>query len=251
MNAPAEVVVDSYRDRAAWARAECRPTTPYLLAQALDGIAHVVEFPCGTGHFLPAYARAGVRVQLIDASWPMLSVATQHARDAGVSELAVGCHFLHQLPALPQAELVVVPHGALNQLAAQTPLTDVLAHLREAVRPGTQLLLQHLASDEGPGGSFYTPALADGEPIRDHRFRAPHGQEVLRHRRQHHSPNRARVHIEFTYTTGGQEDRTAHVHLALPTAVDVEDAVIHAGWTTTHTHAGSGLREFLAIAGSR
>src|SRR5699024_10643674 len=143
MSALAYDVVGSSRARAAWACAEPRPTTPHLLPRALDDITSVVEFPAGPGHFLTAYARAGVRVRLIDASWPMLTAATHHACDVGVVELAIGCHFLEHLPDLAEG-LMVVPNAALNQLATQTPLTDVLAHLREAVHPGTRLFLQYL-----------------------------------------------------------------------------------------------------------
>ncbi|MEY9211575.1 hypothetical protein NI17_009750 [Thermobifida halotolerans] len=53
-------VVAGYRDRAAFARAEARPIVPHLLTRALGGVEEVVEFPCGTGHFLTAYAQAGV-----------------------------------------------------------------------------------------------------------------------------------------------------------------------------------------------
>lgn len=248
MSAPADQVVSSYRDRAAWARAESRPTTPGLLPRALGGVTAVVEFPAGPGHFLTAYARAGVRVRLIDASRPMLAAATGHARDAGVSELAVGCHFLEHLPELVGEQLVVVPNAALNQLAAQTPLPDVLARLRGAVSPGTRLLVQYLTND-GPGCGFYDPALPDGRTILDHRFTAPDNRQVTRSRSQHHSADRGRVRIEFAYTTPGQEERTSHVHLALPAAGEVETTLAHTGWTTVHTHEGTGFREVLAIAG--
>ncbi|WP_116246856.1 methyltransferase domain-containing protein [Nocardiopsis sp. FIRDI 009] len=251
MNAQAERVVESYRHRAAWMRAEARPTTPHLLSKALDGATHVTEFPCGAGHFLNSYAKAGVRVRLVDASWPMLTAATHHARETGVVELALGCHFLHQLPDLSEEDLVVVPNAALNQLTAQTTLPDVLTLLRRAVRPGTRLLLQHLTVDM-LGCGFYTPTLADGHQIRDHRFRAPDGQEVTRYRRQHHTHDRSQVRIEFTYTSPGQVDHTTHVNLALPSAAEIETALTNTGWTTTHTHTRSGFREVLATArGSR
>ena len=253
MSAPADQVVDAYRDRAAWARAESRPTTPHLLAQALDGVTAVVEFPSGPGHFLTHYAHAGARVHLVDASWPMLTTAVHHARDAGVAELAVGCHFLEHLPDLVGVELVVVPNAALNQLAAQTPLPDVLAHLREAVHPGTRLLLQYLAADAGPGYgtscAFYDPAVPDGRSVPGHTFTAPDGQQVTRHHRQHHTPNRDQVRIEFTHTTPEREERTTHVHLALPAVGEVEAELTRAGWTLTHTHAAPGFREALTHAG--
>ncbi|MFV2198488.1 methyltransferase domain-containing protein [Nocardiopsis sp. LOL_012] len=248
MSAQAERVVDSYRHRAAWMRAEARPTNPHLLSKALDGATHVTEFPCGAGHFLDAYAAAGVRVRLVDASWPMLTVATHHAREAGVVELALGCHFLHQLPNVSDEDLVVVPNAALNQLVAQTPLPNVFTFLRQAVQPGTRLLLQHLAVDT-PGCGFYTPTLVDGHQVRDHRFRALDGQEVTRYRRQHHTQDRSRVRIEFTYTSPGQVDHTTRVDLALPSADKIEAVLTDTGWDTTHAHTRSGFCEVLATAG--
>ncbi|MFE1102390.1 class I SAM-dependent methyltransferase [Nocardiopsis alba] len=252
MSARAYDVVESYRARAAWACAESRPTTPHLLFRALGDITTVVEFPAGPGHFLTAYARAGVRVRLIDASRPMLTAATHHARDVGVVELAIGCHFLEHLPDLAE-ELVVVPNAALNQLAAQTPLTDVLAHLREAVRPGTRLLLQYLqvgpTSHSEPGGRFYDPALPDGHTSTDHTFTDPHNRRVRRHHRQYHTADRSQVRIEFTYTTPGHQERTTHVHLALPDMAEVESALTATGWTRSHTHTHAGFREILANAG--
>jgi SAM-dependent methyltransferase len=252
MSATAAVVVGSYRSRAAWARAESRPTTPHLLAGALDGVTAVVEFPAGPGHFLTHYARAGARVHLIDASWPMLAAATHHARDVGVAELAIGCHFLEQLPDLAGEELVVVPNAALNQLAAQAPLPDVLARLRRAVKPGTRLLLQYLTGGAGPGHGpcgFYDPALPDGRTATDHTFSAPDGRPVTRRHRQHHAPDRARVRIEFAYTSPGRAEPTASVHLALPTAAQVQAALAATGWTTARTHTHAGFREVLATAG--
>ncbi|RNL86747.1 class I SAM-dependent methyltransferase [Halostreptopolyspora alba] len=250
MNTPAERAVDSYRPRAAWARTESRPTTPRLLSPALDGAAHVAEFPCGPGHFLSTYAKAEVRVRLIDASWPMLTAAARHARDSGVAELAVECDFLHQLPALDD-DLVVVPNAALNQLAAQDPLPPVLTHLRRAVNPGTRLLLQYLAGEaSGAGCGFYTPALADSHTVVDHHIHTPDGTEVIRHRRQHHTPERDQVNIEFTYTVNNRPVRTTRVHLALPTAAQVQAALTATGWATTHAHTRAGFREVLATAGN-
>ncbi|GAA1464568.1 hypothetical protein GCM10009603_41910 [Nocardiopsis exhalans] len=249
MSAPADKVVSSYRDRAAWARAESCPTTPHLLPRALADITAVVEFPAGPGYFLTHYAHAGVRLHLIDASWPMLTAATHHAREAGVAELAIGCHYLEHLPELVGEELVVVPNAALNQLAAQTPLPDVLARLREAVKPGTRLLLQYVAASAGPGSGFYDPALPDGRTILDHTFTAPGNQQVTRRHSQHHTADRRQARIEFTYTVSGHEERTSHVHLALPASGEVETALAHTGWVTTHTHDGAGFREVLATAG--
>ncbi len=252
MSALAYDVVESYRARAAWACAESRPTTPHLLPRALDDITSVVEFPAGPGHFLTAYARAGVRVRLIDASWPMLTAATHHACDVGVVELAIGCHFLEHLPDLAEG-LMVVPNAALNQLATQTPLTDVLAHLREAVHPGTRLFLQYLqvgpTPNSEPGGRFYDPALPDGHTSTDHTFSDPHNRRVRRHRRQHHTPDGRQVRIEFTYTAPGHQERTTHIHLALFTTGEVEAALAATGWTSSHTHTHAGFCEVLANAG--
>lgn len=240
-------VVRAYAERAVFARAESRPQVPRLLDRALAGTGHVAELPCGAGHFLTRYADAGVRVWLGDASQHMLNAATDHARHAGVRELVVGRHFLHDLPRLAKVDLVVVPNGALNQLAAQMPLEEVFAHLRRVVPPAARLLLQYLIRPGTAKCSFYDPALADDRWVADHRFYGPHGQEIIRHRRQYHQHNRSQVRVEFSYT--GHAARTAQVHLALPTEQEMRAALEAAKWTLTAAVTTGGWREALAKTG--
>ncbi|MEE2043552.1 class I SAM-dependent methyltransferase [Nocardiopsis tropica] len=244
-------VVDGYRHRAALARAEARPVEPTLLPEALTGVREVVEFPCGSGHFLTSYARAGVRARLIDGSSHMLAEAIRHAREAGTRELAVGHHLLHHLPALPTADLMVVPNGALNQLAALTDTTTVLSRLRTSVQTGTRMLLQAV-DPTTEGTCFYTPHLTDRVWTRDHTVTTPAGYTVHRRRRQHHAPDRTQVKIEFAYTTPGPPGlaaRTARVHLVLPHPDQVLGAAADAGWSTITQARHAGFIELLTEAG--
>ncbi|WP_306370173.1 class I SAM-dependent methyltransferase [Nocardiopsis sp. CC223A] len=246
----ADRVVDGYRHRVALARAEARPVLPALLPAALAGEEEVVEFPCGVGHFLTAYAQAKVRVRLVDGSAPMLAEAIRRARDAGVAELGVGHHLLHALPALPAAGLMVVANGAFDQLAAPTGPAAVLARLREAVPTNARLLLQAVDPDGG-GTAFYTPSLPEGVWSHDHIFTTPGGRTVARHRRQHHTPDRSRVDIEFTYTTGLSSTPvlTARVSLILSSPDRVRSAAATAGWRPVTRARHAGFAELLLEAG--
>src|SRR5262249_8172002 len=133
------VVVSSYEARVPYARAETAAVRrPRLLRGLLDTAAHVAEIPCGAGHFLADYARAGVAVTLVDASTAMLAVAIEHAVNAGLraertSPTAV---YWQDLTPLDDVDLVVVPNAAINQLACQAPLPDLLTCLRASMRPG-------------------------------------------------------------------------------------------------------------------
>ncbi|GAB3173050.1 hypothetical protein GCM10027059_43370 [Myceligenerans halotolerans] len=243
-------VTASYRDRVELARAETRPVVPRLLAAALDGAAEVLEFPCGTGHFLTAYAQAGVRVRLIDGSAPMLGEAVRHARRSGVGELAIGHHLLHHLPAIATADVVVVPNGAINQLAAQDDLVTALALIRAAMPARCRLVLQALTTTT-VGTPFYDPGLADEEWHHDRVLSAPDFSTVHRYRRQRHRPGR--VAIEFAYTRNprgsGRPEHTAKVELTLPTPDQFRAAAGTAGWQQTDTATHEGFTELLARAG--
>lgn len=244
-------VVGGYRHRAVLARAEVRPVLPALLSKALTGVKEVVEFPCGSGHFLTTYAHQGVRVRLVDGSAPMLTRAVRHARTAGVAELVVGHHFLHELPSLPTADLVVVPNGAFNQLAAQSDLLAVLRRLRQATATGCRLLLQAIGPT-AEGTCFYDPHLADGTWVRDHTFTTPDGQIFHRHRHQHH-PEKARARIKFAYTLTPDQPCGPHpgtvIELDLPTPAQIRSATEATGWDTLHHSHHQGFIELLAQAG--
>lgn len=243
-------VVAGYRDRATFARAEVRPIVPHLLTRALGGVEEVVEFPCGTGHFLTAYAQAGVRVRLVDGSEPMLTEAVHHAHRAGVGELAIGRHLLHDLPMFATTDLVLVPNGALNQLAAQSDPSTVLTLISAAVPTGCRLLLQ-VVDPTGDGIPFYSPTLPDGAWHHDHTFPAPNGRMVRRHRWQHHL-DRSRVEVGFAYTTGPHDPHTpehsARVDLALPSLADLYECATTAGWVPLRQTSHRGFLELLFLA---
>jgi SAM-dependent methyltransferase len=251
----AAIIVASYAGRVRFARAETAAVhRPRLLRGLLDTATHVAEIPCGAGHFLATYACAGAAVTLVDASESMLGAAVEDAADVG---LAGGpthpiVAYWQDLPRLDDVDLVVVPNAALNQLACQTPVTDLLTQLRAVVRAGTDVLAQVACTH--PGGAmdtatFYDPARQHGVWFADRWFDPDlAGGAVLRRRRQHRDGNRLRV--EFDYRDPADISlHTTAVELALFSAVRLTGAFTAAGFTHVRFLPGHGcLSEALATA---
>ncbi|MBT8228123.1 MAG: hypothetical protein HKP61_18600 [Dactylosporangium sp.] len=165
--AGAQAVVDGYTARARFALAEAHHVhQPPVLAGLLAHAQHVLEIPCAGGHFLAAYATAGVRVTLADANPAMLAVATIHAQEVGLAAdqvETVHC-LLPEVPPVAGVDLVVVPNAAINQLLVCCELTALLAGLAAAA-PGARLLLQvvTVAADGRPDRcGCYDPTRPDG-----------------------------------------------------------------------------------------
>jgi SAM-dependent methyltransferase len=254
-SSPAAIVA-SYDGRARFVRAESAAVRrPRLLRGLLDTATHVAEIPCGAGHFLAAYARAGAAVTLIDASTTMLTAAVEHAADAGlrVERTYPTVAYWQDLAHLDDVDLVVVPNAALNQLASQTPVTALLTQLHAVLRPGTEVLAQMACTHPGGGvdtATFYNPARQNGVWFADRWFEpAQAGGAVLRRRRQHRVSNR--LQIEFDYRDPADTSlHTTTVELALFSATRLTDAFTIAGFDHIRFLPGqAGLSEVLATTG--
>lgn len=187
----------AYERRAVTYAAEIASVVPPRL---LQGLLHtgmtVAEMPSGTGHYLRAYAAANVRAILVDSSPAMLSTAQPVVRGQALSKVCAPIQEL-QPNRIGPIGLVVIPNGALNQLAAGPDLQGVLAGIRRVLAPGG-LLLAQLVDDAG-GCGFYDSHMPDGLWRVDRRLRGRNGEELLRMRCQHHhGAQRDMVRIDLT-----------------------------------------------------
>jgi cyclopropane fatty-acyl-phospholipid synthase-like methyltransferase len=245
----AATVVASYDDRVQFARAEtaaARP--PILLGHVLDTASHVAEIPCGAGHFLAHYAQARIAVTLVDANAAMLAEATTHALAVGIRlDRIFAIHtYLHDLVALDEVDLVVMPNGALNQLSSQAPLIDLLTHLRTTLPPDTRVLAQVACAN------MDNPARRHGVWLADRWLEPTFHGPVLRRSRQHRNGNILR--IEFAYRSATDTLlHTSTIELTLFSAPQLTEAFTAAGFTDIRFLPGrSGLSEILAVvAGQR
>ncbi|MDT0267644.1 class I SAM-dependent methyltransferase [Streptomyces sp. DSM 44915] len=251
---PARSTVAGYRERAAHARAEPPPPPPALLTRLLSQATHIAELPCGTGHFVDAYAQAGVELTLVDASAAMLRGAVERAAAAGLP--TTGTHvrrrLIQRLGRLPGVDAVVMPNAALNQLAAQSPPAEILARVRAALAPGSHLLLQALCTRPGAtdGCAFYNPAMPDGTWRTDRRLDPERAAgAAYRQRRQHHDASGDVLRIDFAYLSpAGERLHSSSVELPLLPAADLADALTATGLRlVAHLPGGpSRLTEILA-----
>ncbi|AOS66064.1 class I SAM-dependent methyltransferase [Actinoalloteichus hymeniacidonis] len=249
----AVTVVQSYVRRARFARAEAITVRwPRLLRGLLRTGPHVAEIPCGTGHFVTEYAQAGATVTLVDACPEMLAAAVEHAVNAGVpaERTVLAVAYVHELEFLSEVELVVMPNAALNQLACQSSLTDMLTALRQALRPGVEVLAQ-VACTHPDGGvdsaTFYDAARQHRVWLPDRWFDPAHaGGAALRRRRQHRDD--ARLRIEFDYVDpAGHSLYATTVELALFSIQQLRNAFTTAGFVHVRFLPGQGgLSEVLA-----
>lgn len=244
-------VVLGYDERARLCRAEVAAVArPAALTRLLSGVRDVAELPSGTGHFLAEYAAAGVDVTLLDANPHMLAAAVEHAAAVGLPAARVQARrcFAQHVDDLSSVGLVVVPNAALNQLAAQTPLPDLLSGWRRALRPGAQLLAQVLCAH--PDGQLdvagcYDARQPDWVWFVD-RHLAVDTAEVVRRRRQRQIADR--LLIDFDYRdASGRSVHTASVELRALIPRQLADALRVAGFTLVRFRAGRhGLSELVA-----
>lgn len=242
----AAAVVASYHERTPFARAETSAVPPpRLLDGLLTEATHVAELPCGAGHFLPTYREAGLAVTLIDANPAMLAQARDHAHHAGLPPERVHTvqGYVQNLPMLNSVDLVVVPNAALNQLACQTPLTDVLATLAASLRSGVPVLVQVACTHLGGGADtagFYDPDGPHGVWFADRRFDPTQaGGAAVRHRRQTRDGNR--LQIDFDYRDlANTRLHTTTVEMTLFPAEALTAAFTAAGFGPVRLLAGKG-----------
>lgn len=251
---PAERAIATYTDRARFVAAEIdRVPRPRGLGPALDAARHVVELPCGAGHFLPEYVRAGIRVTLIDANRAMLHVATARATLAGTTFTA-HVALLPTLPPLSDADLLVLPNAALNQLACHGDPAALFAALAAAA-PGARLLAQVLDTrpDTASPVGWYDPTLCSGTWIADLVLdERVHAGAARRRRRQHQTGDR--VTIDFDYLNdAGRSLHQASVQVRLVDPADwlAHTAAVQARHAVCEPGAGGLLELHAELPGAR
>jgi SAM-dependent methyltransferase len=217
-----------YARRASWYAAEVSGVpVPALLAGVLRPRMAVAEMPSGTGHFLPAYSYARASITLADACPQMLTVAQTQASKGDIAITTV-CDMVEDLPGRTGPfGLIVMPNGALNQLAAAAPPGKLFAAVARLLAPDGLFLTQVLSPDAACG--FYDPRLADGDWQEDRQFPGKDGVPLSRRRCQHHEGDVVR--IEFELESGGCVVHRQQIALKMMTAGEVH-AVL----------AGTGLR---------
>ncbi|KAA2252658.1 hypothetical protein F0L68_34615 [Solihabitans fulvus] len=252
---PAHVVA-GYLDRVPFARAEAAAVAkPRLLRGLLGRARHVAELPCAAGHFLDGYVDANVKVTLVDGNAAMLSAAVEHATTAGLPAERTHARvaLVQELDALPAVDLVVIPNAALNQLACQNTLADLLAGIHAALRHGADLLAQVLCSHSGaePDASGFYDAARPHDVWFADRYLDPAeaAGSVLRRRCQRReAPNRLRIEFDYVDHRGASLHTTA-VHLKMFSAAELTDALTESGFDHVRFLPGhGGLSEILATA---
>jgi SAM-dependent methyltransferase len=258
LSPPTAEVVESYRTRAPFYRAEtAHIRRPRSLWDVLHTARHVAEIPCGAGHFLSDYAGAEAVVTLVDACPEVLAFATQHAHDAGLPRERVRPELstVQQLRALTDVDLVVMPNGAFNQISRQVPPLQLTTGLYSAMRPGAKLLAQvacTYASGDIDSSTFYDPRRAHDVWFIDHSFTpADGGGPILRHRRQHRNGETLRIDFDYRTPTGDSL-HTAMVEMALLSGHDLVETFTAAGFVHVRILPGhDGLSELLAVTPGR
>jgi SAM-dependent methyltransferase len=232
-----------YAGRPAWYAAEISEVPePSLLRGLLRPGLAVTEMPSGTGHFLSAYSTAGADITLVDACPQMLAAAQALAARKGIAVTTV-CAMIEDLPgrAGPFA-LIVMPNGALNQLAAAAPPGRLLTAVARLLLPDGLLVVQTLSPRTACG--FYDPGLADGQWHQDRQFPGADGRLITRCRRQHHEGGL--VHIDFELASGGQPVHQQQVTLRPMTAAVAGAVLAKAGLRVLEARPGpGGLAEIL------
>lgn len=233
-----------YAGRAPWYAAEISQIPePALLAGLLRPGLAVAEMPSGTGHFLPAYSSAGASITLVDACPQMLTAAQAQASQGGTAVGTV-CGMVEDLPGRTGPfGLIVMPNGALNQLAAAAPPGRLLTAVARLLLPEGLFLAQVLTPDAACG--FYDPELADGDWHQDRQFPGDDGVPVSRRRRQHHEGDIVRIEFELATSIGCSVHRQ-QVALKLVAAGETHAVLAGAGLRVLQCGPGSGgLTEIL------
>jgi SAM-dependent methyltransferase len=226
-----------YARRVSWYAAEISSVpVPTLLAGVLRPGLTVAEMPSGTGHFLPAYSCARASITLADACPQMLTVAQAQASKGDIAITTV-CGMIEDLPGMTGPfGLIVMPNGALNQLAAAALPGKLFAAVARLLVPDGLFLIQVLSPDTACG--FYDPSLADGDWQEDRQFPGEDRVPVSRRRCQHHEGDIVR--IEFELRSGGRMVHRQQVALKMMTARDVHAVLAGAGLRVLQYGPGSG-----------
>jgi SAM-dependent methyltransferase len=139
----------------------------------------VLDAPCGTGKYWPLVLASGRTIVGIDQSAGMLRVAA--AKHPNVPVGKVGLQDL-AFDGLFDAVMCI---DAMENVGPEDWL-DVLAHLRDAARPGAPLYLTVELHDEAEVRAIYEAARAAGHPV------VP-GEDFVEGLGYHFYPDRAAV----------------------------------------------------------
>ena len=110
-----------------------------MFAERLDLTGTVVDLGCGAGHYAIELASRGYRVIGVDYSPAMLALARQRAAEAGVTIDLRECDLDVALPLTTETVDAAILVSVLQ--AAKDPV-QLLAQVRNALRPGGQLLIE-------------------------------------------------------------------------------------------------------------
>lgn len=227
-----------YAARAATYAAEVAAglTTPHLLKRLLSPGMTVAEIPSGAGHYPRVYADAGCTTMLIDASAEILDAAAVNT--AGVPNVRRLHARLETLTAdVVLADLIVVPNGALNQLAHDLPLPEIFRSLVGVLAPEGRILVQALLGEPGEACGFYEP-LRGGSWFTDRRIPDPSGGTLVRRRRQNRHDDL--VGIDFTLHRDDTQIYEHTVALLLLDRPSITQAAAVAGLTVATYRPGLG-----------
>lgn len=244
-------MTSAYAARARHYAAEIRAAPqPDVLAGLLRPGLRVAEMPSGTGHFLSAYQAAGANVVLIDACRPMLDAARRQAVGRALYPRLLCSPIENLTPQAGPFDLIVMPNGALNLLAARTPAAELLTGAARPLVLGGLLLAQILDPVGDTACGFYDPHLNDSAWHIDRQFNGDPGQVFTRRRRQHHDcPD---IRIDFELRGGVELIYSQRLTLRLLGVGDIRSALAAAGLTDVTIHAGAGgLTEILATRSAR
>jgi hypothetical protein len=145
------------------------------------------------------------------------------------------------------ADLIVVPNGALNQLAHDLPLSDIFRPLAGVLGPEGRILVQALLGEPVEACGFYEP-LRGGAWFTDRRIPNPSGETLVRRRRQRRHSDL--VGIDFTLH---RDDTLIYEHtvaLRLLNRASITQAAAAAGLTVATYRPGLGRMTEVILAGA-
>ncbi|MFG1872075.1 class I SAM-dependent methyltransferase [Micromonospora arborensis] len=219
---------------------------PQLLGDLLRPGMVVAEVPSGAGHYVGAYAEAGCRTVLVDASAEMLTASADNT--TGLPDV----RFVHaRLESLGAHELLVdlavMPNGALNQLTHDLPLSDVFRSLAGVLAPGGRVLVQALLGEPVEKCGFYEP-LRGSSWFTDRRIPDAAGGTLVRRRRQRRHGDL--VDVDFMLRRDGVLVYEHTVALRLLDRTSVTEAAALAGLTVATYRPGLGQLTEVVLAGA-
>jgi SAM-dependent methyltransferase len=189
-----------------------RVDVPFFVEAAREAGGPVLEVGCGTGRVLIPTARAGVAIEGIDRSIPMLDICrtSLEREDAAVRarvRLFVGD--MRDPPVEGPFALITIPFRAFLHLLTVDDQLRTLAALRERLQPGGRLILDVFNPS--------LPMLADEQILRESapgtRFTMPDGRRVVRTWRVVSRDYAAQIQqIEFSFEVTDADGRVEVRH---------------------------------------